>query len=111
MKFAISPDEKIIDAWTILYQTPLGVTYNGKLTVTNTRLLYDAKFDVTTRGLAEEALFVKWGSDDFIVIPKNRIRVIEITKSLFSKKIIFLKYKKRPLLSESSLFPLSFRDG
>lgn len=81
-------DEKIIDTWTILYETPKGNKYNGKLTVTNHRLLYDAKFDVSAKGMLEEALFVKWGSEDFVVIPKLRIREIEVLKGFFAKKIV-----------------------
>ncbi|MCD6068233.1 MAG: hypothetical protein K0S33_3059 [Bacteroidetes bacterium] len=81
-------NEKVIDIWTILYRTPNGNEYNGKLTVTNKRLLYDAKFDVSAKGLAEEALFVKWGSEDFIVIPKERIKEVEISKKFFAKKVI-----------------------
>lgn len=88
MKIEMNPNEKIIDTWTILYESPLGGKYNGKLTVTNHRLLYDAKFDVSTKGMIEEALFVKWGSEDFVVIPKERIKEVEVSKSLFAKKVI-----------------------
>jgi hypothetical protein len=88
MKIEMLPDEKVIDTWTILYETPKGDKYNGKLTVTNHRLLYDAKFDVSTKGMVEEALFVKWGSEDFVVIPKERIKEIEVSKGFFAKKVI-----------------------
>lgn len=82
------PDEKVVNTWTILYETPIGGKYNGKLTVTTKRLLYDAKFDVSSKGLIEEALFIKWGSEDFIVIPRDRIKEVEVAKSFFSKKVI-----------------------
>lgn len=88
MKFDMQQEEKVINTWTVIYSNEKGVKYNGKLTVTNKRLLYDAKFDITTRGLIEESLFVKWGSEEYIVIPKNRIRKIEVSKKLFAKKAI-----------------------
>ncbi|MEO6306071.1 MAG: GRAM domain-containing protein [Bacteroidia bacterium] len=88
MKMDMLPDEKVIDTWTILYETPKGGKYNGKLTVTNSRLLYDAKFDVSVKGLIEESLFVKWGSEDFVVIPKERIKEVQVEKNFFSKKVI-----------------------
>lgn len=88
MKIEMNPNETIINTWTILYESPLGGKYNGKLTVTNHRLLYDAKFDVSTKGMIEEALFIKWGSEDFVVIPKNRIKNVEVSKSFFAKKVI-----------------------
>jgi hypothetical protein len=87
MKIDMMPNEKVIDTWTILYETPGGGKYNGKLTVTSERLLYDAKFDYTAKGLVEEALLIKWGSEDFIAIPKQRIKEIEVTKSFFAKKV------------------------
>ncbi|MDP1800490.1 MAG: GRAM domain-containing protein [Bacteroidota bacterium] len=88
MKIEMQPNEKVIDTWTILYETPNGGKYNGKLTVTNKNLLYDAKFDVSSKGLIEEALFVKWGSEDFVVIPKERITDVEVLKNFFQKKVI-----------------------
>ncbi|MBL7920574.1 MAG: hypothetical protein JNJ40_09695 [Bacteroidia bacterium] len=88
MKYEMLPDEKVVDTWTILYETPKGGKYNGKLTVTTKRLLYDAKFDVSSKGMIEEALFVKWGSEDFVVIPRDRIKEVEVAKSFFAKKVI-----------------------
>lgn len=82
------PNEKVLDTWTIIYETPTGGRYNGKLTVTSARLLYDAKFDYTAKGLVEEALLVKWGSEDFVVIPKERIKEVEVSKTFFTKKVI-----------------------
>ena len=87
-KFQLEPGESEIDSWTILYVPPKGGKYNGKLTVTNKRLLYDAKFDVSFGGMIEEALFVKFGSEGYVVIPKDRIKNTEVKKSLFSKKVI-----------------------
>jgi hypothetical protein len=88
MSIDMLPNEKVIDTWTILYEMPNGGKYNGKLTVTSKRLLYDAKFDISAKGLVEEALFLKWGSEDFVVIPKDRIREVEVSKSLFAKKVV-----------------------
>ena len=58
MKIELQPGETKIDTWTLLYTPPGGGKYNGKLTITNQRLLYDAKYDVSAKGLLEEALFV-----------------------------------------------------
>ncbi|MBI3135183.1 MAG: hypothetical protein HYZ14_10965 [Bacteroidetes bacterium] len=88
MKLQLQPGEQEIDTWTLLYTGPKGDKYNGKLTVTNQRLIYDAQFDVSAAGLIEEALFVKFGSEAFIVIPKNRIKTIEAQKSFFAKKVV-----------------------
>ncbi|MFI5202942.1 MAG: hypothetical protein ACHQF2_00480 [Flavobacteriales bacterium] len=88
MKIDMETGEQIIDTWTVIYSSPNGKKYNGKLTVTNKRLLYDAKFDVSAKGQIEEALFIKWGSEEFVVIPKNRIIKVEVSKKFFAKKVI-----------------------
>jgi len=88
MKIDLLPGEETINSWTLLYTPPTGGKYNGKLTITNKRLLYDAKFDVSSKGLIEEALFVKWGSEAYVVIPKERIVSVVAEKSFFAKKAV-----------------------
>ncbi len=88
MKFDLEPGESEIGNWTVLYVPPKGGKYNGKLLVTNKRLLYDAKFDVSAKGLIEEALLVKFGSEGYVIIPKDRIKNVEVKKSFFSKKVL-----------------------
>jgi hypothetical protein len=86
--FSLEPNENKIDTWTVIYISPDGGKYNGKLTVTNSRLLYDAKFDVSSKGLLGEALFIKVGSEDNLVIPKDRIAKVETKKSFIKKQVI-----------------------
>ena len=74
MKVTLQPGEVEIDTWTLLYVPPGGGKYNGKLTVTNRRLLYDAKFDVSVKGMLAEALFIKWGSEGYLEIDKGSIQ-------------------------------------
>lgn len=88
MKIELAPGESKIDTWTILYIPPNGGKYNGKLTVTNKRLLYDAKFDVSTKGLLAEAMLIKWGSEGYLEINKSDIKDVQVEKSFLSKKVI-----------------------
>ena len=88
MKLELAPDEAVIDTWTLLYIPPDGGKFNGKLTITNKRLLYDAKFDVSAKGLVSEALFVKWGSEGYLEINKSEITDVQVDKSFLSKKAI-----------------------
>jgi hypothetical protein len=80
--------ENKIDTWTILYIPPGGGKYNGKLTITNKRLLYDAKYDVSAKGLLSEAMFIKWGSEGYLEINKSDISDVQVEKSFLSKKAI-----------------------
>ena len=86
MKINLQPGESKIDTWSLLYIPPKGGKYNGKLTVTNRRLLYDAMFDVTVKGWVSEALFVKWGSEGYLEIEKKDIQGVDVTKKLLSKR-------------------------
>ena len=88
MNITLQPGETKIDTWTILYVPPKGGKFNGKLTVTDKRLLYDAKFDVSAKGILEEFVFVKWGSEGFLEINKDDIQNVEVQKSFLSKKCI-----------------------
>jgi hypothetical protein len=86
--FTMLPDETAIDTWTILYVPPGGGKYNGKLTVTNKRLFYDAKYDVSAKGLISEALFMKWGSEGYLTIDKADIKDVQLEKSFLAKKVV-----------------------
>jgi hypothetical protein len=88
MKMELQPGEKKIDTWTILYIPPGGGKYNGKLTVTDKRLFYDAKYDVSAKGLLAEALYVKWGSEGYLEISKADIKDVQVEKSFLAKKVI-----------------------
>ena len=88
IQFELEPGETIIDKWTLVYVPPGGGKYNGKLTVTNKRLLYDAQFDASFSGMIDEVLFYKTGSEGYVVIPKEMITNVEVKKSFFKKKVI-----------------------
>jgi hypothetical protein len=88
MKVELQPGETKIDTWSILYIPPGGGKYNGKLTITNRRLLYDAKYDVSAKGLLSEAMFIKWGSEGYLEINKADIKDVQVEKSFLSKKAI-----------------------
>jgi hypothetical protein len=80
--------EKVIDSWSVFYQGPQGDKYGGKLTVTNLHLLYDLNCNSTIGGKIKNPLLVHWGSESYLVIPKNKIAHIRTQKTLFAKKIL-----------------------
>src|ERR1043165_5570874 len=84
----LAASEKIINTWKISYETQEGEKYEGRLIVTSARLLYDAGSAPPSRDSGNQDLFTKWGSDEFFMIPKERIAKVEISRSLLSKKVI-----------------------
>lgn len=87
-KLQMEPGEVKIGTWTLMYKPPSDGRYSGKLMVTNRRLCYDAQYDYSVGGIATETLFMKFGSEGYIEIPKNRIRSVEAQKSFFSKRAV-----------------------
>jgi hypothetical protein len=88
MNVTLEPGETKIDTWTLFYLPPGGGKYNGKLTVTSDRLLYDAQFDASFKGMVAEALTIKWGSEGYMEIAKKDIQDVAVEKKLLSKKCI-----------------------
>jgi len=88
MEITLQPGEVKIDTWTLFYLPPGGGKYNGKLTVTNRRLLYDAKFDASLMGVLASTLIIQSGSEGYLQIDKQHIQSVDVQKSLFSKKCI-----------------------
>ena len=86
MDITLRDGESKIDTWTLFYLPPGGGKFNGKLTVTTKRLLYDAKIDASVKGMLSEALFAKWGSEGYLEINKDDIAHVEVEKRLLSKK-------------------------
>ena len=81
MTHELRPGERAIDTWTLFYLPPGGGKYNGKLTVTNQRLLYDAKLDASLLGVLSNHLV-----EGRLAIEKDAIEGIEVERKLFSKK-------------------------
>ncbi|HMJ46374.1 MAG TPA: hypothetical protein VK498_03550 [Ferruginibacter sp.] len=84
----LQPSEIKIDTWTILYIPPGGQIYNGKLTITNERLLYNAKQVKSSNDLMPERLLAKWGIEGCLEINKADITAVDVEKSFLAKKAI-----------------------
>ena len=81
-------EETKIDTWTIHYTPPSGGIFNGKLTVTDQKLHFVANYNMSLKGLLEDELYIKSGSEGHLTIPKSRITKVETHKSFFHKKVI-----------------------
>ena len=79
----MQPGEAPIDTWTLFYVPPEGGKYNGKLTVTNQRLLYRATDDASFAGVLHNR-----AARGFLEIGKDEIAGLEVSRKLFSKKAI-----------------------
>jgi hypothetical protein len=86
MALDLNAGEQVLGHWTLFYIPPAGGSkYNGKLTVTNQRLVYDAKFDASVLGVLGNVA-VKGG----LQIDKNDIAGMDVEKKLLSKKAIVM---------------------
>jgi hypothetical protein len=85
LKFDLLPDETVIDTWTLLYIPPTGGKFNGKCTITNKRIFYDALLDYSAAGIASSFFFIESGSKGYLLIPKENITNVEVKKSFLNK--------------------------
>lgn len=86
MKIELLPGEEMINHWTILFQ-PENQKFNGKITVTDQRVIYEIQYDVSSLSkiYANSRMLTK-GDIGVIEINKNDIYDVSVEKSFFAKK-------------------------
>ena len=87
MAIELEQGEAELGSWTLNYIPPSGGRYTGKLIVSDRRVLFDAKFDTSLTGTLKE-LFIMSGSHEYLSIPKESIRSVEVKSSMLKKKVI-----------------------
>ena len=85
---ALQPDENIIDTWSIFYTPPGGKKFNGKLTVTNRRLIYQTLYDAAYNPASLRVAFNRKDKDIIYSISKADITRVDVQKSFLAKKAI-----------------------
>ncbi|MCJ7587814.1 MAG: hypothetical protein MUQ00_07945 [Candidatus Aminicenantes bacterium] len=86
-KYDLQPNEVELGTWTLNFLPHGGGRFTGPLTVTNQRILFDAKFDTSISGALKELIVYK-GSWGFIAIPKDKIKTVDVQSSLLKKKVV-----------------------
>lgn len=79
----LGSQEHAIDTWTLFYVSADGQRYSGKLTVTNQRLIFDAKFDGSISGMMTARV-----ASGRLLIDKSEIVRLDTEKKLLKKKVI-----------------------
>ncbi len=89
MKLDLQPSEQLIDTWTLIFLPSDGSKFNGKLAVTNKRLVYDAQFNVSTlANIYANSNMISKPESNLLEISKSDITNVEVEKSFFAKKVI-----------------------
>ena len=88
LKFELLPGESVIDTWTLIYSPPNGGKFNGKCTITNQRIFYDAILDYTSTGIISTFVLIESGSRGYLLIPKSSITNTEVKKSFLNKSVM-----------------------
>ncbi|MEI9954810.1 MAG: hypothetical protein WDM90_00500 [Ferruginibacter sp.] len=87
-KVILQPGETAIDTWTIFYSPSAEKKFNGKLTVTNKRLIYRTLYDAAYNPASYHVAFDKEDKDIVFSINKADIASVDTQKSLLAKKVI-----------------------
>jgi hypothetical protein len=86
-KIDLEQGEQELGSWTMNYLPPGGGRYTGKLLVTDTRLLFDAKFDTSLGGVMDQ-LMNQYGDHGILSIPKSDISEVKKKSSFLKKQAI-----------------------
>jgi hypothetical protein len=84
----LQPGETATDTWSIFYTPPEGKKFNGKLTVTNKRLIYRTLYDASYNPASYHVAFNKEDKDIVFSINKADITRVDIQKNFLAKKVI-----------------------
>ncbi|GAB2808762.1 hypothetical protein [Ferruginibacter profundus] len=84
----LQPGETAIDTWAIFYSPSAEKKFNGKLTVTNKRLIYRTVYDAAYNPASYHVAFDKEDKDIVFLIDKADIVRVDTQKSLLAKKVI-----------------------
>ena len=88
-KIELQPGESILHEQVLFYVPETGQKLNGKLTVTNQRILYEAKYEASLVGTVKSTLVFTWGADyGLLEIPKSMVASVAVEKKMLSKKAI-----------------------
>jgi hypothetical protein len=86
MKIELQTNEEVINNWTVLFQ-PEGQKFNGKITVTNQRVIYEIQYDVSSLSkIYSNSRMLTKGDIGVIEINKSDIYDVTVEKSFFAKK-------------------------
>ena len=102
MKIDLKPGEAAIDTWALILVVDGKPKYNGQCTVTNERILFEVKADVSSlQAIYDSAHFV---SKDALEIQKKDITDVQVEKSFLAKKVLItVKGGKVFVLSRGAL--------
>lgn len=87
-KTSLQPGENAVASWTLFYTPPGGKKFNGKLTVTNQRLIYRTLYDAGYNPASYHVTFSKEDKDIIYSISKADISNVASHKSFLANKVI-----------------------
>lgn len=89
MSLSLQQSEEIINTWTMIFLPDSKEKINGRLTVTNQRLVFDMLYNISSfQQVIQSAYLVADGQYSQLEIPKTDIVNVSIEKSFLQKKVI-----------------------
>lgn len=90
MHFDLQTGEVKINTGPVLYFSPGGKKFNGKLTITNKRLICDTQFDMNAKDVLPDKMFIKWGSVGYLEINRSDICQAEVKKNILYNQLVLI---------------------
>lgn len=83
-------DEKELETWTTNFIIPDTGGYHGALTITNLNIIFLGKFDPFLNSIIGIASFETYGTDQYMVIAREKIAKITPRKGVLYKRITLM---------------------
>ena len=90
MTIELQPGETSLGSWTVNQEIAGRRPINGVLNVTNQRLIFDAKMEVSSRQgrQIQQALKGSWKAGNSLAVERSQVTGVEAKNSFFAKRVV-----------------------
>ncbi len=107
-RYPMHKNEKELGTWTTNFIIPDTGSYHGELTITNMNIIFLGKFDSSLNLIIDVASFETHGTDQYMVIAREKIAKITPRKSALNKRVTIMTQDDYELIIDCSLLSVDF---
>lgn len=89
-RYPLRETESELGTWTTNFIIPDTGSYFGDLTITNKNIIFLSQFDISLSSIIDLAYFEIYGTDQYMIIPREKIVQITPRKSMLNKRITIM---------------------
>ncbi len=89
-RYPMHENEKELGTWTANFIIPDTGSYHGNLTITNINIIFLGKLDPFLNSIIDIASFETYGTDQYMVIAREKIAKITPRKGVLNKRVTIM---------------------